>query len=616
VGSKESIEMPETAAALGPQPPDYNAAWVRAKYKLERDKRLHAEGVEQFVEVTADFSHYADDPYVVRTERAPVKDHVQVLIIGAGLGSLLAAARLQEAGIDDIRIVDTAGDFGGTWYWNRYPGAQCDIESYIYLPLLEELGYMPTERYAHGPEIRTHLQAVARHYGLYRDALLQTTVIDMAWDDDAKHWEVSTDRGDVFTASLVAVSPGSLTRPKLPGIPGINEFGGHTFHTSRWDYGYTGGDESGGLTGLHDKRVGIIGTGATGLQCIPHLGRWAQKLLVFQRTPSTVADRGNRPTDPDWATGLKPGWQRERMENFTRVTCGVEMDLDLVEDGWTRNALELTDPAVLRETARLGREMTADELGEFLFAADFEAMDRLRGRIDQVVTDPHTAESLKPWYKLMCKRPGYHDEYLKTFNRDNVALVDTDGRGVERFTDDGVVAGGVEHKIDALIFATGFEVGTSFTRRLGFEIVGRDGVRLSDKWAKGMRTLHGLQTNGFPNCFFLGYTQSGVSPNYTHTAEERARHFAYLVAQWVQRGATTIEATQEAEDDWLVTMAESTVNPKAFFEDCTPSYLSSEGDRSNPHGMLSTNFGGKPVEFFDMLAQWRSTDRLDGVMLR
>lgn len=601
--------------SLGPQPAVYDAAWVRAKYAAERDKRLRPDGVDQFVEVTADFSHYADDPYTERTGREPVSDHTQVLIIGGGLGSLIAAARLQEAGVTDIRVIDTAGDFGGTWYWNRYPGAQCDIESYIYLPLLEELNYVPTERYAHGPEIREHLQAIARHYHLYDNALLQTTVTDMAWDDTAKHWVIETDRQDRLTANLVAVSPGSLTRPKLPGIPGINEFRGHTFHTSRWDYDYTGGDESGGLTGLRDKRVGIIGTGATGLQCIPHLGREAQQLYVFQRTPSTVAERNNRQTDPSWAATLEPGWQQRRMENFTRVTCGVESDLDLTDDGWTRNALALTEPAVVRETQRLGREMTPDEINEFLYRADWDAMERLRGRIGTVVTDQQTADALKPWFRLNCKRPGYHDEYLKTFNRDNVALVDTDGRGVERFTETAAVVAGMHYELDALIFATGFEVGTEFTRRLGFEITGRDNVRLSDKWAKGMRTFHGLQSHGFPNCFFLGYTQSGVSPNYTHTAEERARHLTYLVSTWAQRGAATIEATRDAEEDWLSAMNEASEKPKAFYADCTPSYLSSEGEKDNPHGMLANNFGGKPTDFFDMLAAWRADGRLAGVTI-
>ncbi|BBZ68078.1 monooxygenase [Mycolicibacterium insubricum] len=599
----------------GPQPAEFDAEWVRAKYAQERDKRLRPEAVDQYVEVTADFSHYADDPYTEQVDRDPVHDHVGVAIIGAGLGSIVAAARLTEAGIGDIRVIDTAGDFGGTWYWNRYPGVQCDIESYIYLPLLEELNYVPTERYAHGREIREHLQAAARHYRLYDNALLQTTVTGMRWDEERRLWEITTDRGDAFTATLVAVSPGSLTRPKLPGIAGINEFAGHTFHTSRWDYGYTGGDETGHLERLADKRVGIIGTGATGLQCVPHLGEWAEQLYVFQRTPSTVGERGNRPTDPAWAASLKPGWQRERMENFTRVTCGVEMITDLVDDGWTRNALSLNDPAVARETARLGREMTPEEIAEFLFRTDWEVTQRLRARIDATVDDPATAESLKAWYRLNCKRTGFHDQYLETFNRPNVTLVDTDGRGVARFTENAVVVDGVEYEIDALIFATGFEVGTEFTRRLGFEIIGRDGVRLSDKWAKGMRTLHGLQTHGFPNCFFLGYTQSGVSPNYTHTAEERARHFAYLVSTFFQRDATTIEATAEAEDAWLAAMNEAGEKAKAFYADCTPSYLSSEGDKDNPHGMLATNFGGKPVEFFDMLASWRAAGTCEGVRI-
>ncbi|OMC17341.1 monooxygenase [Mycolicibacter heraklionensis] len=608
--------MPSTASSLGPQPAEYDPQWVRAKYALERDKRLRPDAVGQFIEVTADFSHYADDPWTERVERDPVHDHVQVAIIGAGLGSLIAAARLQESGIDDIRMIDTAGDFGGTWYWNRYPGVQCDVESYIYLPLLEELNYIPTERYAHGPEIREHLQNIAKHYRLYDNALLSTTVTGLHWDDAAKRWQITTDRGDAFTATLVAVSPGSLTRPKLPGIPGINEFRGHTFHTSRWDFGYTGGDESGGLTKLSDKRVGVIGTGSTGLQCIPHLGEWAQHLYVFQRTPSTVSVRGNRPTDPAWAASLQPGWQHERMENFTRVTCGVEMDVDLTNDGWTQKALELSEPAIFRENQRLGREMTPEEIAEFLFRADYFAMERLRARIDETVRDRKTAEALKPWYRLNCKRPGYHDQYLDTFNRDNVTLVDTDGRGVDRFTETAVVVDDVEYELDALVFATGFEVGTEFTRRLGFDIVGRDHVRLSDKWAKGMRTLHGLQTHGFPNCFFLGYTQSGVSPNYTHTAEERARHFAYLVSTFVQRGAEAIEATKAAEDQWLAAMEEASEKPKAFYAECTPSYLSSEGDRENPHGMLSTNFGGKPVDFFAMLSAWRSTGHLEGVILK
>ncbi|HWC82311.1 MAG TPA: NAD(P)/FAD-dependent oxidoreductase [Pseudonocardiaceae bacterium] len=607
--------MAETPAPPGPQPGEFDPGWVRAKYAFERAKRLRPDGVDQFVEVTAEFSHYADDPYVEPIERGPVEDEVQVLIVGAGLGGLLAAVRLQEAGFRDIRLIDKAGDVGGTWYWNRYPGIQCDVESYIYLPLLEELGYLPRERYAHGEEIRKHLKAIARHYDLCRNALFQTGVTGMTWDEQAKKWLVETDRGDRITATVVAVSPGSLHRPKLPGIPGINEFQGHTFHTSRWDYGYTGGDETGGLTGLSDKSVGVIGTGATGLQVVPHLGRWARHLYVFQRTPNAVAVRDNRPTAPDWAAGLEPGWQRRRMENFTRVTAGAETELDLVEDGWTEVALELTAGAVLKEIARRDGVMTMEEIGDFLYEQDYRSMERVRDRVDSIVTDRKTAEALKPWYKRLCKRLGFHDEYLQTFNRDNVELVDTEGRGIERLTAHGVVIGGKEYTVDTLIFATGYEVGTTYTRRTGFDIVGRDGLRLSDKWQKGPRTLHGLQSHGFPNCFFLGYTQTGIAHNYTHTAEERARHLAYLLEQWAARGARTIEADLDAEDAWVSTMRELSGFAIDFFRDCTPSYLDTEGDHDNPDSLLSAGYGAGPVQFFELLAKWRAAGDLEGVTL-
>ena len=206
-------------------------------------------------------------------------------IIGGGFGGLLMGGRLREAGFDDIRVIEKAGDFGGTWYWNRYPGAMCDVESYCYLPLLEELNYIPKHKYSYAPEIFEHSKAIARHYDLYKNACLQTGVSALRWDDTSGRWIIHTDRGDAIRAQFVAMANGPLNRPKLPGIPGITSFTGHTFHTSRWDYDYTGGDSDGNLTGLRDKRVAIIGTGATAVQCIPHLGEWAKHLYVFQRTP-------------------------------------------------------------------------------------------------------------------------------------------------------------------------------------------------------------------------------------------------------------------------------------------------------------------------------------------
>ena len=402
---------------------------LREKYREERDKRLRADGNEQYVEITGEFARYLDDPYVAPLERGPLHDDVEVLIIGGGFGGLLAGARLREAGIDDIRLIEKGGDFGGTWYWNRYPGAACDIESYVYLPLLEEIGYIPKEKYAQAAEILAHSQAIGRHFDLYRNACFQTEVTEMRWDEATGRWIVRTNRGDEMHARFVVMANGPLHRPKLPGIAGIESFEGHTFHTSRWDYDYTGGDSDGGLTGLADKRVGIIGTGATAVQCVPHLGASAKQLFVFQRTPSSIDVRNNRPTDPEWAASLEPGWQQRRMENFNNLVSGIPEPEDLVDDGWT----DIIGNLLIR-IQREGADLTPDGLMATMELADFEKMEQIRARVETIVNDPDTAEALKPWYRQFCKRPCFHDDYLDTFNRPNVHLVDTEGRGVERIT--------------------------------------------------------------------------------------------------------------------------------------------------------------------------------------
>ena len=442
---------PEISAIVGEI--DFDPDALHAKYLAERDKRLREDGIGQYVEVKAEFSHYIDDPYVAPGfTREPVFDEVEFAIIGGGFGGLMMGARLREAGFESIRVVENAGDFGGTWYWNRYPGAMCDVESYCYLPLLEELGYMPKHKYSLAPEILEHSRSIARHYRLYDDALLQTSITGMEWDEAAQRWEISTSRGDRFKARYVAMANGPLSRPKLPGIPGINDFKGHTFHTSRWDYGYTGGDSFGGLTGLKDKRVGIIGTGATAVQCIPHLGEWAKELYVFQRTPSSVDVRNNGPTDPAWAASLRPGWQARRMENFNILVSGGDQDEDLVHDGWTDIFRTVTGTAVKDASQKLGRRLTGAERAELMALADYRKMNQVRARVDAIVKDPVTAAALKPWYRQFCKRPCFHDEYLPTYNRPNVTLVDTQGHGVERLTETGVVANGVEYELDCLIF--------------------------------------------------------------------------------------------------------------------------------------------------------------------
>ena len=422
--------------AYTPQELGFDPSEIKARYLHERDKRLREDGNEQYVEVTADFSRYIEDPYVQPGfTRDPIFSDVEVTLVGGGFGGLLMGARLREAGYESIRLVEKAGDVGGTWYWNRYPGAACDVESYVYLPLLEEMGnILPSTKYPFAPEILEHSQRIARHFNLYEDALFQTGITELRWEEETNRWIVRTDRGDEFRTQYIAMANGPLNRPKLPGIPGINEFKGYTFHTSRWDYQYTGGDSTGNMHNLNDKVVGIIGTGATAVQCIPHLGASAKHLYVFQRTPSSVDVRNNRPTDPEWVKALKPGWQQERMENFNVCVEGGNVDVDLVQDGWTNIFRNLTGSVARQAAEKLGRRLTPQERGQLMELADYNQMNDVRSRVDSIIEDVAVAEKLKPWYRQFCKRPCFHDEYLPTFNRPNVTLVDTDGRGVERLT--------------------------------------------------------------------------------------------------------------------------------------------------------------------------------------
>ena len=586
---------------------------LRAKYRAERDKRLRDDASAQYVEIAGAFAHFDRDPYAPADigARAPRTDHADVAIIGGGFSGLLAGARLREAGIEKITVIERGADFGGTWYWNRYPGAQCDIESYIYLPLLEELGYIPKEKYSYGPELFEHGQRIGQHFDLYRDACFGTQVTGIEWSEEHQHWAISTDRNDSMTAQFVIMAIGPLSRPKLPGIPGIESFAGHTFHTSRWDYAYTGGDTTGGLTKLADQRVAVIGTGATAVQCIPHVGAWAKELKVFQRTPSSFDVRGNRPTDPEWAASLAPGWQQERIENFGIIVSGGHQDVDLVSDGWTdilRNLSGLAD--------RSGAGMSPEEIAARVELADFSKMDQIRSRVDEIVRDPATAEALKPWYRQFCKRPCFHDDYLATFNRPNVTLVDTHGKGVERITARGVVVDGVEHEVDCIIFATGFEVGTEYTRRAGCDLVGRDGLTLSEKWGRQVATFHGLLSRGFPNCLFMGGIQSGVSPNFTELYNEQSRHVAYVIGEALARGAHTIEPTDAAEQEWVRTLAASNAGRSSFQHECTPGYYNNEGRPGEGPGWFGGNYGGGAQAFFTILRDWRDRADFAGLELR
>jgi cyclohexanone monooxygenase len=585
---------------------------LKAKYRAERDKRLRADGNDQYIRVAGVFSGYLDDPYTPFQPREPKTDHVEFAFIGGGFAGLVAGARLVEAGITDVRIIEKGGDFGGTWYWNRYPGAQCDTASMIYMPLLEETGHIPREKYAHAPEILEQCQRIGRKYNLYDNALFHTEVKDLTWDEENDVWIITTNRDDRFTARFLGSGTGPLHVPKLPGIPGIESFKGHSFHTSRWDYGYTGGDPLGApLSKLGDKRVAIIGTGATAVQCVPHLARACKELLVFQRTPSSVDVRANAPIDPEWFASIAtPGWQQRWLENFTENQAGGGAEEDLVQDGWTDLSRRIRE-----KMKTIPREQMSPQAMLAAFEdSDFEKMEEIRARVDSIVGDTQTAQDLKAWYRQLCKRPCFHDAYLQAFNEPSTRLIDTDGKGVERITETGVVVAGVEYPVDCIIYASGFEVGTDYTRRTGFDLTGVGGLKLSEAWSDGMRSLHGLHVRGFPNAFFVQPTQgANLISNVPHNLTDSGRTIATVVAEARRRGVTRVEVTQEAQDAWVALLLTGPGRMMMGSSDCTPGYYNNEGQALGPGAKYNVGYPAGASAFFRYIDGWRKSGTFEGL---
>ena len=589
-------------------------AAIQKKYDEERDKRLRADGNAQYQRLEGKFADLASDPHTPFAERAPVTDHVTFAFIGAGYAGLVVGARLKEAGISDYRLIEKGGDVGGTWYWNRYPGAQCDTAAMIYMPLLEETGHMPSEKYVHGTEIREHCERIANQYGLYDNALFHTEVTALEWQEEGQCWRVRTSRGDDFTAKYVGLGTGPLHVAKLPGIEGIETFGGRSFHTSLWDYAYTGGDSAGApLDRLSDKRVAIIGTGATAVQCVPHLARAAKELYVFQRTPSSVDVRGNHPIDPDWFADIStPGWQQRWFDNFVDNQSQGMPEEDLVDDGWTDLSRRIREKVLALPPTK----WTPETMMAAFEDADFEKMEEIRARVDTLVEDGATAQDLKAWYRQLCKRPCFHDEYLQAFNEPGTQLVHTDGQGVERITETGVVANGKLYEVDCIIYASGFEVGSEYTVRAGFDLVGRDGEALSEAWGDGMRTLHGLHMHGFPNAFMVQPSQAAnLISNVPHNIVDHANTIAAVVSHAEKVGAAEVEPTKAAEDAW-VELVLSGDGMMIGTTECTPGYYNNEGQgltEKNRHGL------GHPAgarAFFQHIEKWRTSGEFKGLEFR
>ncbi len=587
-----------------------DAEQLARKYAEERDKRIRARGSGQYVPIDIG-SDLEADPFVETVPREPIKKETEVAIIGAGFAGLLTAVHLIKAGVEDVTVIDKAADYGGTWYWNRYPGIACDTDSYLYLPLLEETGYVPTMRYSPGDEIFDYAKSLAKQYDLYQSAVFQARVTGAAWDDTTFRWTVTTDRGDEICSRYVVLATGGiLHRPKLPGIPGLEKFKGDWFHSSRWDFDITGGDSRGNLHKLEDKRVAIIGTGPTALQAFPHVARSANTTYMVQRTPTIVLPRNNAPTDEEWLTSQESGWQEKRWANFEAQMLGIPVEEKIVDDEWTKvwgiPPLEVLDD---------GSEPDMEAYLRTVEDYDIEQMERARARVDEIVQDPALAESLKPWYATHCKRPGFNDEYLQAFNQPNVHLLDTDGRGPEAITENGIVIEGTEYEVDLIIYATGFEAGVTPDRSGGFDVVGCNGLTLAEAWRDRVRTVHGIQTHGFPDMFVVGgLRQTAVTVNNTYAFTYQARHIAESIAQLRADGVVRFEVSEAAVQQWCDTMDEKVglvFNADAV-QACTPGYFNNEGDFDattmsfdNGRPIWVDAYGGGTFEYQKLLAKWR-----------
>ena len=590
---------------------------MHAKYLRERDRRIKKDHNEQYIPASGKWKDaYETDPYTPVAPREPITGETDVVILGAGYCGMMVAAQLKKAGIDDFYNVDHGGNFGGTWYWNRYPGLQCDNDSMVYMPLLEETGYMPSKKFCEGYEIHDHCQMIADTFGLRENALFHTMIENLKWDPAINRWHVGTNRGDDIKARFVVMAMGPLNKPKLPGIPGIDTFKGKIFHTARWDYDYTGGEwRDPTLDKLADKKVAIIGTGATAIQVVPYLAKYAGHTYVVQRTPSTIDQRRNRPTDPEWFKAQEPGWQEQRVRNFHRFVFDMpeQGEPDMIEDIWT----EVTRNVCAEREAEGWTDLTPEEFAERRLVWDYRVMERLRNRVDELVDDPATAEALKPYYRYQCKRPASNDDFYPCFNQDNVDLIDVaETRGLEALTENGFMYKGKEYECDCIILASGYEVTSDLDRRWGIETIeGENGLSIYDYWREGFQTFQGMTAHNFPNMFFTGFTQASFNASNSKTFIDQGFHIGYIASEALKRGAVRVEPTQEAQDAYIAHLRSIAVDNSEYVTECTPSYFNNEGDETKKRHIFGEPWGEGYYAFMEFLEQWRAEGKLEGLEL-
>ena len=576
VGRGYSVTQDESLKTLPPQPLGavFNAE-EQAKY---RDFKEARRGAADYMAMEGEFSKYLEDVYSADpVPREALSDECEIMVVGAGFAGLLLWHKLSQAGFSDIRFCEKGGDVGGTWYWNRYPGIACDVESYSYFPLLEEMGYFPSMKFASGFEIFEYCQKLAEKFGFYDHCLFHTTVEKTEWDEDAGRWIVYTNRGDAMRARYLIHANGILTTPKLARIEGMETFQGESFHTSRWRYDIP----------LDGKRVGIIGTGATAVQVIPELAKVAAELHVFQRTPSTIDIRDQRETKQEeideWSH--EPGWARARRKRFARISEG-------------RTAIQANDDylagkvADFRQRKQHATELTREERVQKQLNTNFRIMEQIRSRVDTIVEDPKTAAALKPYYPYGCKRPTFHDEYLPAFNKPHVHLVDTAPAGVSQISENGVVHDGVEYPLDVLIYATGFQWMAS---GLFNTTVGRDGRTIKETWdAEGTKTFLGIHAQGFPNLFIVtGPQGGGGSFNFTDAIDAHGDYVVWMLSTLRDQDEKIVDVHRQPQEEYAEHCRKADI-VSAPLRDCL-SYYNGHGD-AEP-GSLAYYGGGRWHKF-------------------
>lgn len=469
---------------------------------------------------------------------------LDAVVVGAGFSGMFAIYKLRELGFS-VRAFERGSGVGGTWYWNRYPGARCDAPSlqysYQFSEALQQEWHW-TEKYAAQPEILDYCNHVAERFALRDHITFNTTVSSIHYDENAALWQLSTAQGEQFKARFCVMATGCLSTTNLPNIPGIEDFRGESYHTGQWPK--AGVDLSG-------KRVGIIGTGSTGIQVITTIAEQVDQLFVFQRTPQFSTPARNEPTDPDYEAAIKSDYPNFRARNY-RKPLAIDIDLDpkgpktfelngeqrrqVFEQKWQEGGMSL---ALAFRDLTLNREAN-EAVSAFI-----------REKIDEIVEDKDVAALLKPPHIYGCKRPCIDTGYFEVYNRDNVHLIDASQHGIDKITADGVVVNGEEHQVDCLIFATGFDAIIGTLNRI--DIRGLNHRELKDKWEEGPRNYLGLVSNGFPNMFFVsGPGSPSVLTNMVATSEKQINWIGDCMAYMRDNNIDVIDASKDAEQQWLL----------------------------------------------------------------